>query len=211
MTVTRRGPYEPFIDDPEHIRQLEGQRFVVLRPAAGVSDCHRQVQDVLRQRFSGWPISYPARAHVTLAGFAAGTTLESVRDLVSGWIADVRGLQIEIRRASSFPPPFRIAILEVVKTPALFGALQSLRHKAEQRRLTLSTVVPAEEWIFHMSLAYGSRLTAAEWKDLTRLVDEMRVPNASCVQETVEIAAFDDGGEYSGGIHTLPRPASSSG
>jgi hypothetical protein len=29
--------YEPFITDPEHVRRLDGQRFVVLRPATAVT------------------------------------------------------------------------------------------------------------------------------------------------------------------------------
>jgi 2'-5' RNA ligase len=204
-------PYEPFIDDPEHIRELDGQRFVVLRPAIIVSECHRQVQDVLRQRLSGLPASYPARGHVTLAGFAAGTRLESVQELVSDWIPDVPSLRIEVQGATSFPPPFQIAILKVVKTPALFSALHGLRRRAEQRGLTVSTVTPAEEWVFHMSLAYCSNLSVTEWSELARFIERLRVPSASCVQETVEIVAFDGAREYSGGMQSLSRGTSGSG
>jgi hypothetical protein len=200
--------YEPFIDNPEHIRELDGQRFVVLRPAIVVSECHRQVQDVLRQRLSGLPASYPACAHVTLAGFAAGTPLESVQELVSDWLPDVPSLRIELQGATSFPPPFQIAILQVVKTPALFSALQGLRRKAEQRGLTMSTVTPAEQWVFHMSLAYCSSLSATEWSDVARFIEMLQVPSASCVQETVEVVAFDGAREYSGGLHALSRESS---
>lgn len=195
--------YEPFITDPEHIRELDGQRFVVLRPAAAVAERHQQVQDVLRQRLSGLPASYPARAHVTLAGFACGTPLESVQNLVSEWSRDVPSLHIEVQGAASFPPPFQIAILKVVKTAALFAALHGLRRKAEQRELTLTTVTPAEHWVFHMSLAYCSKLSATEWRELVQFIETLEIPNVSCVQETVEIVRFDDGREYSCGIHSL--------
>jgi len=203
--------YEPFIDDSDHIRELDGQRFVVLRPDAVVSDCHRQVQGVLRQHLSGCSVSYPARAHVTLAGFAAGTPLESVQELVSGWTRDVRSLRIEVHGATSFPPPFQIAIVYVVKTPALFTALQGLRRTAEQRGLTISTGTRADEWVFHMSLAYCSNLNATKWRELARLIETLQVPSASCLCETVEIVAFDRGEEYSGGVYSLSREASGSG
>jgi len=202
--------YEPFIDDPDHIRELDGQRFVVLRPGPVVSDCHRHVQDVLRQHLSGYSVSYPARAHVTLAGFAAGTPLELVQQLVSGWTREVRSLRIEVHGVTSFPPPFQIAIVHVTKTPALFAALQGLRRTAEQRGLTISTVTRADEWVFHMSLAYCSKLGATQWRELARLIETLQVPSASCLCETVEIVAFDRGEEYSGGVHSLSREASSS-
>jgi 2'-5' RNA ligase len=197
--------YEPFIDDPEHIRALDRQRFVVLRPAPVVSECHRQVQDVLRRRLAGYPASFPARAHVTLAGFAVGTPLESVQDLVTDWIRDVPALQVAVERATSFPAPFQIAILQVLKTPALSAALQALRRRAEQRELAVSTTIPVEEWVFHMSLAYCSSLTATEWAGLTQFIEALQVPSASAAQESVEIVAFDGGKEYSGGAHSLRR------
>ena len=203
--------YEPFIDDPEHLRELEGQRFVVLRPAMPVIQCHRQVQDVVRRRLSGLPVSYPARAHVTLAGFALGTPLESVQNLVSEWIRDVPSLRIEVQGATSFPAPFQIAILKVVKTSALFSALRGLRRKAEQRGLRLSTVTPAEEWVFHMSLAYCSKMSLADWDELAPFIEALEIPTASCVQETVEIVGFDDRREFSGGIHSLSRQTLGSG
>jgi 2'-5' RNA ligase len=196
-------PYEPFIDDPEHIKELDRQRFVVLRPAAVVSDCHRWVQDLLRHHLSGLSVSYPARAHVTLAGFAAGTSLEAVQDLVSAWALDVPPLRIEVEGATLFPPPFQIAVLKVVKTAALLAALQGLRQKAAQPGLTMSTVIPAEEWVFHMSLAYCAKLNATEWSEVGRFMKALQVPNASCVQQTVEVVGFDGGAEYSGGVRSL--------
>lgn len=204
-------PYEPFIDDPDHIRALDRQRFIVLRPAAVVSECYRHVQGVLRQQLSGFHVSYPARAHVTFAGFAAGTPLASVQDLVSGWIGDVPALQIEVQRATFFPAPFQTAILQVLKTAALFAALQGLRRKAQERGLSISTITPAEEWVFHMSLAYCSNVNSTEWSRLVPLIETLRVPSASSVVETVEIVAFDAGREYPGGLHALSHGASGSG
>lgn len=156
--------YEPFIDDPEHLRELEGQRFVVLRPARVVRECYCNAQALVRQRVSALPASFPVRAHVTLAGFAAGSPLGAVQELVAEWIRDVPPLWIEVQRATSFPAPFQIAILEVQKTSALLKALQRLRRAAEKRGLIISTSTPPEQWVFHMSVAYCSKLTPEEWR-----------------------------------------------
>lgn len=144
---------------------------------------------------------------MTLAGFASGTSLETVQDLVADWLRHVPPLPLEVEGAAAFPPPFQVAVLKMAKAPALFAALVELRRHAERRRLTLSTVIPAEQWVFHMSLAYCSKLSAAQWGELTQFLETVHVPSASCVQETVEIVAFDDGREYSGGIHSLARQA----
>jgi hypothetical protein len=200
-------PYEPFIDDPEHIREVEGQRFVVFRPTGVVNDCHRELQDVLRRRLSGLPVSFPARGHVTLAGFVAGTQLESVQELLSTWTRGVPPLRVQVQGARSFPSPFQILYLEVLKTPALIRALRSLRRLAEERGLPIDTVIPVEAWVFHMSLAYCSRLTATQWDSIARFSETQHLVTASCMQETVEIAAFDDGREHSAGTYALPREA----
>jgi 2'-5' RNA ligase len=197
--------HEPFIDDPEHIKELDGQRFVVFRPTRQVTLYHRQVQDVVRRRLAGLAVSYPARAHVTLTGFASGTPLEHVQELVSDWIRAVPCLELALQGGTSFPTPFRIVILKVAKTRPLYAALHSLRRMADQRGLPVSTVVPVEEWVFHMSLAYCARLGVADWEDIARLVEGLKAPTLSWVQETVEIVGFDDGREYSGGIHSLSR------
>jgi len=197
--------YEPFIDDPEHIKEVEGQRFIVLRPEGVVSDCHRKLQDVLRRRLSGLPVSFPARGHVTLAGFVGGTELHSIQELVSNWVRGVSPLRIQVERATSFPPPFKILYLELLKTPALFRALQTFRRMAEERALLLDSVISVDKWIFHMSLAYCPSLNATEWDSTARFVEGQPVLNPSSIQDTVEIAAYDDGKEYSGGVYPLTR------
>jgi len=198
-------PYDNFMDDPDHISALEGERFVVMRPAPALRKCHRQAQDALRQRLAGLPTSFPACAHVTLAGFPAGTPLEAVQDLVAGWVRGVAPLRISVERAASFPAPFQIAILQVRKTPALFAALQGLRREARQRGLKGFAGIPAEEWTFHMSLAYCPNLSADEWASVVQFMETMRVPKVSAMQRTVEIVAFDEGKEHSGGVYSLRR------
>jgi 2'-5' RNA ligase len=195
--------YQPFIDDPAHINELEGQRFIVLCVPVTISTSYREFQEDLRERLRGLPISYPARAHVTLCGFAAGTSMLHVQRLVGSWALGIRPLRIEVAGLSWFPSPFQIVIVEVRKTPALFAALADLRTVAEKKRLNVSTVMPVDKWRFHMSLAYCSRLSEAEWRNVMRLVETLNARPMYDDVTAAEIVAFDNGQEYSGGTYAL--------
>jgi 2'-5' RNA ligase len=197
------NPYQPFIDDPQHLRELDRQRFVVLRVPSPVNETYRQVQESVRQRLTAMPVSYPARPHVTLAGFAAGTDLNAVQEVVRSWARSVPPLSVEVERLTSFPPPFRIAIVQVRKSTELFAALASLWRRAEACGLVLSTLVPPDQWIFHMSVAYCSGVSAATWSELTQFLESVRVSSTQSVVGDAEVVAFDDGREYSGGAFSL--------
>jgi len=147
------NPYQPFIDDRKHISDLDGQRFVVLRMPPSVNGMWGQGRETVRHRLSTKTISYPARAHVTLCGFAARTELAAVQEVVRSWAQSTPSLLIELESASVFPPPFQIVMVQVRRKPELFAALTTLRRQADVRGLCLSTVVPPEQWIFHMSVA----------------------------------------------------------
>jgi 2'-5' RNA ligase len=196
-------PYQPFIDDPVHLKALDRQRFVVLRAPRTVSVAYSQIQRTFRERLRGLPVSYPARAHVTLCGFAAGTSLHAVQKLVRSWALAVPLLRIEISRVSAFPSPFQIVIVEVRKAPALFAALAGLRARAEDERLTVSTVIPVERWTFHMSVAYCSKLEATAWQEVMQLAETFQVPTVHEDVGVAEVVAFDEGREYSGGMYAL--------
>jgi 2'-5' RNA ligase len=195
--------YQPFIDDPTHLTELDRQRFVVLRMPPAVTEAYRQTQQTLRQRLSTFPVFYPARAHVTLCGFAAGTALAAVQDVVGSWARSRRPVLIDVERVSTFPPPFQIVFVQVRKTLELADALTDLRQRAEAHRLVLSTLVPADQWIFHMSVAYCGGLSASAWHELTPFVDALPVLEAHCVVSEAEVVAFDNGREYSGGVFSL--------
>lgn len=51
--------YQPFLDDPSHIKALDRQRYVVLRAPLALSAAYTQVQEILRERLRGQPVSYP--------------------------------------------------------------------------------------------------------------------------------------------------------
>ena len=195
--------YRPFVDDPNHLALLEGQRYVALRPAGPVSAVHEQVRASVKERLAGLPVSYPAQAHVTLTGFPKGTDLESVRALVGQWARTIPRLQLEVERVGVFPAPFQIVIVQVRKTAELFDALASLRESARQRKFGDVLTTPAADWIFHMSVAYCASLSASAWADVMRFVEKVGVPAAQCSVSDVEIVAFDNGREHCGGVFAL--------
>ena len=76
--------YQPCIDDLEHIRAVEGERYVVLRPGTPLSGVHNELQRLLRQRFS------PARSlHRVMADYS------SLLTVVFGWHADQTRLRCD--------------------------------------------------------------------------------------------------------------------
>jgi hypothetical protein len=91
--------------------------------------------------------------------------------------------------------------------PGAFPDCESLRARASQRELGDAGMVPAADWIFHMSVADCSSLDSQAWGSVTRFVDGLSVQAAQCDVGDVEIVAFDDGQEYPGGTFELSAPA----
>ena len=196
------GHYKAFIDDSAHCCELEGQRFVVLRVSHPVSETYARVQAKLRERLFGLPVSYPASAHVTLAAFAPGTPLHTVQDVTTLWAHSVPPLLIEPERLDTFPAA-QIVMMQVRKARGLVEALTGLWRLSKASGLTLSTPVSADQWNFHMSLAYCSGLNASSWQELTRSIESVEIPWMHCLVREAEIVAFDGGREYSGGAFSL--------
>ena len=119
--------YQPYIDDPEHIRAVEGERYVVLRLGTPLSGVHDQLQGVLRRCFADQPISYPVGAHVTLAGVGVGTSLGGCpgcwRIVVSSHLRFAGSRW----KGSRIFPTQQIVFVQVLKTPELLDALSQLR------------------------------------------------------------------------------------
>ena len=132
-------------------------------------------------------------------GLAEGTHLESVRQLIGEWASTIRPLRLELERATFFPTPAQVVIVQVRKTPELFRALTTLRDRAEQNQLRVLGNIATADWVFHMSVAYCVSLDAVSWAEVSRFAETVDVPRAGCTVREVEIAAFDQGREYSGG------------
>jgi 2'-5' RNA ligase len=200
--------YRPFIDDPAHIALLEGQRYVVLRAKGALHDFYTQVRERVQDKLNGLQVWYPAQPHVTLGGFGQGTSLAAVRELVANWAPTVAPLRLEVDALGVFPSPFQIIIARVRRTPELGEALTTLREQAGQHKLVDAATIQPSDWIFHMSVAYCSALSAAAWADVAAWVETVPVTTAACTVTDVEIVAIDEGQEYSGGVLSLTLPPS---
>jgi len=198
--------YIPFITEPATLARLSGQRFVVLRPGGPLPAAFRRVQDPVKQHLKGASASFPTEPHVTLAGFAVGTKLDELSDVVTAWARTVAPLHLEVERVSAFPAPFQILVVQIQKTVELFHTLSSLRDSAAQRNLALTTVMPAAKWIFHMTLATCPDLPSAAWQEACEFAEGLdpTAGVASTVHEA-EIVVFDGGAERSGGIVPFKR------
>jgi 2'-5' RNA ligase len=195
--------YRPFIDDPRDLAALEGKRYVVLRPDESVSEIHSQVRSKIRAKLWGLPVTYPAAAHLTIAGFPTGTSLTAVQRLVADWAPRRSPLLVELDGGVGFfPEPYKTVILQVRKTEALFHALSDLRRSAEEQRLhnwAPGTVPAVEDWVFHISVAYCSSLSSEAWYELLPYLKGLRIDALRCTIYEAEVAAIDNGVEYSGG------------
>ncbi len=140
---------------------------------------------------------------MTLSGFDAGTPLDAVQTLVERWAHRVPVLRIETECVGFFPPPFQIVMVQVRKTPELLAALVDLRERAEEQRLSIATSIRPEDWVFHMSVAYCSGLSAPAWSDLTELIQTLDVRPGHSMVEQAEVVAIDENLEYSGGVYLL--------
>lgn len=202
--------HDAFIRDPGHLATLEAQRYVVLRPSPDLCHVLADVQASVRVRIGGFPAWYPALAHVTLAGFPAGTSLEAVQDLVTDWAATVPPLQLEVERVGVFPAPFQVVFVQVRKTRELFNAFVSLRRRANDRGLPEGSETSPEreaDWVFHMTVAHCPTMSAEAFGEVAHFIDGLRVPAATGVVHAAEIVAVDDGREHSGGVFALTSAA----
>ena len=201
--ATSLSDYDPFITDPAHLMEVEGHRYVVLRPHGPVLEAFRRAQDRLREVLPGAGVSYPAFPHVTLGGFPQGTALSDVQDAVEAWAARTPPLALHLEGVDVFPAPDKVLFVRVSKTAELDGALVALGEEANARGLPDVDPRRVEDWIFHMSAAYCDAMVEGEWERATQVGRDLAVPSVSCVVHHVEIVAYDRGRERSGGALPL--------
>ena len=112
-------------------------------------------------------------------------------------------LRITVEAVACFPTPHQIVILRVAKTPELLAAVSQLQSRANRAKLKIDATISPLDWVFHMSVGYCTHLNGSAWNEVETFVDEWKVPGASCVVNDVEVAAFDNEREYSGGVYAL--------
>jgi 2'-5' RNA ligase len=199
--------YQPILEDADQIASLEGQRFVVLRTPSAIASPWLALRASLREALADAPVFYPAAAHLTLCGFAAGTPIEALRRCTEAWASETPELDLAAVRIDAFPPPAQVASVEIRRTPELVAAVSRLRELAADHQLVVSTTTPLEAWTPRMSLVYGARLDAAAWQRVKDRTQGMIWPAASGTVRAAEILAFDAGREQTGGeVALLDHP-----
>jgi hypothetical protein len=148
---------------------------------------------------------FPAVPHITLAGYQPGTNEGRLAGVVATWAATIEPLDVEVGEPVSwFPPPFKVIILPVRRTQALFGALVAIRDAGAGAGFPLATVTPPEKWTFHLTLATCGRLDDSAWTEAQRIAGGCEVRDtARSVVKAAELVVFDNGTESSGGSFPL--------
>lgn len=197
----------PFISDPGHLAALEGQRYIVLRPSGVVVEEFEKVRSSLRALIEVDAVSSPSFPHVTFIGLPSGTSLEDVQDLAARWAEQTPPLPIEVEGVSTFPPPFQGVIVQVTKTPSLSTALRAIRQISAEVGLPQwpERRPSVEDWIFHMSVAYCSKLPEHEWEVVVDQASKLTPGSASCLATEAEVVAYDGLEERPGGTFPFKR------
>jgi len=181
--------------DPGQLRDLEGQQYLVLRPAGAVMREFDAVSDAARQRL-GDAARYPGAAHVTLRGFFEPERVGDLRAVVREWAAAQHPIDIVFEAVDSFPAPWQIVIARLSRTPSLVHAYASLTDALDRTDLRRIGELPLDDWVFHLSVAYAKTLDATSWDalaaDARREYDD---PVAEPISE-VEFVTYFDGVEH---------------
>ncbi|WP_285724480.1 2'-5' RNA ligase family protein [Psychromicrobium xiongbiense] len=185
---------QAFMTDPALLASLEGRQFIVLRPRAAVMDLYLEAQDAARTILPP-VVTYPNTGHVTLRGFAEPERVEDLKQAAREWAAEQAPIDLAVAAIDGFPPPFRIVVLRLARTPSLLAAYSGLTETLNATDFTRVGELSLEDWVFHLSVAYGAELSDDEWQaahdSLTRVLPLL-------LQETVSDLEFVwfDGGEH---------------
>ncbi|GAT72090.1 putative transcriptional regulator transcription regulator protein [Microbacterium sp. HM58-2] len=181
------------MNTPEQLASLEGQQYLVLRPAAAVSDRFRREQASALVRAD---VPHPHTGHVTLRGFAEPERRDQLAALIREWAAAQRPIDVVAEAVDVFPAPWQILILRLSRTPALTSAYARLTAALERTDLRRLGELALDDWTFHMSVIYGKTLLPAKW---TELAHTSRRSLGSRPAERVSQAEFvwyEDGVEH---------------
>jgi|SRR5690606_33260980 len=175
-----------FMTDPAQLQGLEGQQYLVLRPAGAVMHEFDRMQDAARQRL-GDTVRYPAAAHVTLRGFFEPQRVDDVREVVRSWAARQRPVEVVFEAVDVFPAPWQIVIARLARTPSLLRAYATMTAAVTGTTLRRLDELPIDHWIFHLSAVYAKDLDPQAW---ARLAAETRRDLDEPVVETIAEAEF---------------------
>jgi len=184
-----------FMTDPELLASLEGQQYLVLRPAGPVGEFYEAEQTSLKTRLPA-AIARPHTGHVTLRGFYEPLRVQELINAVRAWARQQPPIEVRVDAVDGFPPPFQILIARLHRTPSLVDAYGTLTSTLNATDLQRIGELPLDRWTFHMSLAYCNALSADDWQQIH--VDNSRdlVERPSELLTEAEFVWYQNGSEH---------------
>ena len=180
--------------DPRQLASLDGQQYLLLRPTGSVIDAYAEAQTKVLEVMPE-DAKHPNTAHVTLRGFFEPTRLTELRDALRGWAARTGPIRIAVEALTLFPAPFQIPIVRIARDEGLTRAYASLTESLTPTDYRRLDEMDLEDWIFHLSVAYGRQLDAEAWSRVEEALAGIDVGTPECIVEEAEFVWYD-GGEH---------------
>lgn len=188
------------MDTQEHLASLDGQQYLVLRPAGAVARAYEEVQGALLAGDAGG-LPHPHTGHVTLRGFFEPHRREELAALIRTWAADRRPIALAADAVDSFAAPWQIVILRLARTAALVDAYASLTDALAGSDFRRLGELPLDEWTFHLSVVYAKTLRPEAWDRLEAAAVRPLDPSPAETVDAVEFVWYENGEEYA---ETIP-------
>lgn len=185
-----------YMTDPVQLASLQGQQYLVLGVGGDVADFYAGERERILALAPG-ALPHPHSGHVTLRAFSEPKRVAMLRDVVGAWARATAPIELQVDAVDGFPAPFQIVIARLARTPTLVGAYASLTRLLDSTDLRRIGELPLDEWVFHMSLAYGAALDSSAWGGLLRSSARSTVPSQPReTVATVDFVRYDDDGEH---------------
>jgi hypothetical protein len=186
------------MNTPEQLDSLEGQQYLVLRPASRVADRYVTEQSATLTLAD---LPHPHTGHVTLRGFYEPTRREELTALVRAWASAQQPIDIVAEAVDAFPEPWQILVLRLARTDSLVSAYATLTALLDATDLRRLGELPLDDWTFHMSVVYGKTLPGEAWNAIrSARVQEFEQPMHETILEA-ELVSYSDGEEH---IEAIP-------
>lgn len=184
-----------FMTDPTLLESLNGQQYLVLRPAGPVAEFYEAEQATLKTRLPR-SISHPHSGHVTLRGFNEPARVHELRDAVAAWASQQAPIEVRVDAVDGFPTPFQILIARLHRAVTLVDAYAGLTTALDATDFHRIGELPLEEWVFHMSLVYCGTLSESDWRTAYEKSSRHVVARPSEVIPEVEFVWYESGTEH---------------
>ncbi len=185
-----------FMTDASLLDSLNGQQYLVVRPAGSVASFYETEQGALLRVLPD-SVTHPNTGHVTLRGFYEPERVDALRDLLARWASEQPAIRLQVEGVDGFPPPFQVLIARLQRTPSLVEAYASLTAVLDATDFCRIGELPLDEWVFHLSLVYASTLSEPDWASAHEDTRRELQPAPAEVSSAVEFVWYENGIEHS--------------